>query len=224
MIMKRLSFYWSTTFLNQSWILYALFWANLLGTLYGYEWYRQQLVATWNSGSSWLVLFVPDSPTASLFFVIVLLFLIKDDRQQQNGPLIKAINGSFGSLRSLIEALAVITLVKYGIWAVIIIFWGAAQGDVLVWQEWMLVVSHSCMALQAILYMRLMYLHWFTILVAALWTLTNDYIDYTFGVYPYLPRVLDDQLLQVQLLTISLGLIGIACALIGSYIGNKNKV
>jgi uncharacterized membrane protein YpjA len=222
--MKRVSFYWSEIFLKQSWVLHALFWANLLGTLYGYEWYRQQLVATWNSGSSWLVLFVPDSPTASLFFVIVLLFLLHDHRQKQRGRLARAINGPFGSFRSFIEALAVVTLIKYGIWAVIIIFWGAAQGDALVWQEWMLVVSHSCMALQALLYMRLMHLHWFTILLAALWTFSNDYIDYTFDVFPYLPRVLNDQLSQVQQLTITLGIIGIVCALIGSYIGNKNNV
>ena len=46
---------------------------NIVGTIYGYVWYRWQLVET----PAIFLPFVPDSPTASLFFVFVLVaFLI----------------------------------------------------------------------------------------------------------------------------------------------------
>ncbi len=70
---------------------------NIFGTAYGYYWYGSQLENT----PAIFLAFVPDSPTASLFFVFVLLgFLLRRN---------------FG----LMEALAIITLFKYGIWAVV---------------------------------------------------------------------------------------------------------
>ncbi|TMN20667.1 DUF1405 domain-containing protein, partial [Lentibacillus cibarius] len=77
--------------------LLILFIINLLGTAYGYYWYRFQLYDT----PRIFLLFVPDSPTASLFFTVFLLFFLFN----RNVP--------------YIEALAVITLFKYGIWAVV---------------------------------------------------------------------------------------------------------
>ncbi|MFP3472625.1 DUF1405 domain-containing protein, partial [Micrococcus sp. SIMBA_144] len=63
----------------------------------GYYWYGWQLADT----EPIFLLFVPDSPTASLFFCFVLLaFLFK-----KNWP--------------LMEGLAAVTLFKYGIWAVV---------------------------------------------------------------------------------------------------------
>ena len=74
-------------------VLWLLFIINLLGTAYGYYWYGSQLENT----PAIFLAFVPDSPTASLFFVFVLLgFLLRRN---------------FG----LMEALAIITLFKYGI-------------------------------------------------------------------------------------------------------------
>ena len=208
------------------WFLQALLWVNLLGTLYGYEWYRLQLTETWLTQGKWLVLFVPDSPTASLFFTLTILFLLRDlSRRRRGGAALKP-SGSFASaFRGWIEALSVITQVKYGIWAVVIIFWGAALGDELVWQEWMLVVSHTAMAVEALLYMR-----WYrkltiwAVALGALWTLTNDLIDYTYGVFPWLPAQLYPHLSEVQFFTISMSVVGIACAFIGVRISGKNRV
>ena len=47
------------------WILLAV---NILGTIYGYIWYMWQLEIT----DPMFIIFVPDSPTASLFFSIAL--------------------------------------------------------------------------------------------------------------------------------------------------------
>jgi len=72
--------------------LTLLFLINLLGTIYGYIWYGSQLSRT----EPIFLIFVPDSPTASLFFSIAVLGWI------------------FGKHFKLIEALALITLVNMG--------------------------------------------------------------------------------------------------------------
>lgn len=77
--------------------LILLFMINLAGTIYGYIWYESQLKIT----PLIFIPFVPDSPTASLFFTIFLAFFI------------------FGRNVPYIEALAVTSLFKYGIWAVV---------------------------------------------------------------------------------------------------------
>lgn len=56
---------------------------NLLGTLYGYYWYKWQLVQT----PLHFLPFVPDSPTASLFFVFVLIAFLKGEKLAFNGSL-----------------------------------------------------------------------------------------------------------------------------------------
>ena len=206
--------------------LWALFWVNALGTLYGYEWYRYQLISTWNDYSPWLVVFVPDSPTASLFFSITLLFLLRDSRRKQAGNVPEALRPDVPLLswRGVWEALAVITQVKYGIWASAIIFWGASLGDPIHWTEWMLVFSHTAMAIEALLYMRFYRFTIPSVLIGAAWTLLNDFIDYSFGVFPYLPSPLYDLLPQVQRFTVSLSVLGIACAFLGVYLARKYRV
>src|SRR5690625_5423401 len=52
--------------------LILLFIINLFGTIYGYLWYAGQLAIT----PAVFIPFVPDSPTATLFFTIFLIFFI----------------------------------------------------------------------------------------------------------------------------------------------------
>jgi uncharacterized membrane protein YpjA len=135
---------------------------NIAGTVYGYVWYGWQLKET----PPIFLLFVPDSPTASLFFVFVLVaFLMK-----KNWP--------------LVEALAIVTLFKYGIWAVVmnlLVF--TAQGE-LDWIGVMLIFSHFAMAVQALLYAPFYRFRWWHLIVTAIWTLHNDVIDYVFFMLP----------------------------------------
>ncbi|ASA22901.1 DUF1405 domain-containing protein [Paenibacillus donghaensis] len=184
--------HWFEKLFKNRGIIWLLFIVNLLGTIYGYIWYGDQMEATAASSPLWLLPFVPDSPTASLFFTLALLLLLYPP---------KSIAGTV--IRELVEALAVLTSVKYGIWAVGIIFAGAAQGDVLNWKDWMLVVSHTGMAVEALLYARF-FAYRRMLPLALFWTLANDFIDYSFGVYPWLPGVLDDDVVQVQYLTLLL--------------------
>ena len=110
--------------------LWILLFINVIGTVYGYDWYMWQLEIT--EPKFWI--FVPDSPTACLFFVLAII-----------GWLI-------GRNFKLMEALALITLVKYGLWAVVMNLLTLAETGSIGWVGWMLVGSHFAMALQALLY------------------------------------------------------------------------
>ncbi|SET90523.1 Uncharacterized membrane protein YpjA [Salinibacillus kushneri] len=142
--------------------LLLLFTINLLGTIYGYIWYGSQLAIT----PDIFLIFVPDSPTASLFFVIVLLFFIIN----KNAP--------------YIEALAFVTLVKYGIWAVVMNLLTFLMNESLSPVAYMLILSHGAMAVQAILYSPFYKIRLRHLMVAAIWTLHNDVIDYVFEMMP----------------------------------------
>ena len=141
------------------WLLLII---NIFGTAYGYYWYKWQLEIT----DPIFLIFVPDSPTASLFFSIALFGWL--------------VNRHF----KLIEALALITLVKYGLWAVVMNIWTLFEGSPIGIVGWMLIASHFAMAVQAVLYIPFYKFNWRHILIAAIWTLHNDVIDYVFGQMP----------------------------------------
>lgn len=167
--------------------LVILFIINFLGTIYGYIWYKNQLLTT----PAWLWPFVPDSPTASLFFVFVLLAFL----MQRKCP--------------LLEAFAAVTLFKYGIWASVMIIWTGLLGGQLVWEHYMLLVSHLGMAIQALLYSHYFSFKSVHLLIVALWTLTNDALDYGLGIFPWLDSLLYPYLTVICLFTISLSLLSL---------------
>ncbi|HHP7501791.1 TPA: DUF1405 domain-containing protein [Staphylococcus aureus] len=154
--------FWQYTLYQRSWLMMLLI-CNILGMIYGYIWYGEQL-----SHTSWqFKIFVPDSPTAILFLVIsISLILI----QKQN---------------SIIDALAFVTLFKYGVWAVIMnILFIIEQGDITV-NGLVLMFSHSIMAVQAIYFYPRFKRSMIGISVAMTWVFLNDYIDYFHLQFPY---------------------------------------
>jgi len=178
------------TYLADRRFLWLLLIINTAGTLYGYVWYEPQIVET----PTIFIPFVPDSPTASLFFVFVLAaFLLRT-----NWP--------------LFEALAIITLFKYGIWAVVMNFLSLAVMGELSWQGYMLIGSHAAMAIQGILYAPFYKIKLWHVLVAAVWTLHNDVIDYVFMQYPKYPG-LEIYVREIGYLTFWLSIIGSGIAL-----------
>lgn len=143
-------------------ILWLVFAINLFGTIYGFIWYDHQLAITpW-----YFLIFVPDSPMASMFFTIFLFFYL------------------VGKHLPYIQALAFITLLKYGVWAVVMNLLTLKVDGSLSWQGYMLIASHGAMAVQAILYRSLYTIQFRHIVVAAIWTLHNDVIDYVYGMMP----------------------------------------
>ncbi|HHM3825343.1 TPA: DUF1405 domain-containing protein [Staphylococcus aureus] len=154
--------FWQYTLYQRSWLMMLLI-CNILGMIYGYIWYGEQLSHTpWH-----FKIFVPDSPTAILYLVIsISLILI----QKQN---------------SIIDALAFVTLFKYGIWAVIMnILFIIEQGDITV-NGLVLMFSHSIMAVQAIYFYPRFKRSMIGISVAMIWVFLIDYIDYFHLQFPY---------------------------------------
>ncbi|WP_274651624.1 DUF1405 domain-containing protein [Paenibacillus humicola] len=196
--MRLLSWFWSKSFLLDRSFLWLLFLVNAAGTVYGYIWYGNQIVDTIDHHPLWQVIFVPDSPTASLFFTLSLLFFLFP-RRKTSRP-----SAGMLWLRSVLEALGAVSSIKYGIWAVTMIAAGGAQGDPLHWEHYMLVVSHLGMAVEALLFIRFQTFGRVAAMAAACWLLLNDMVDYTYNVYPWLPDVLENDLPAIRSFTIGL--------------------
>ncbi|MDT1971234.1 DUF1405 domain-containing protein [Staphylococcus aureus] len=154
--------FWQYTLYQRSWLMMLLI-CNILGMIYGYIWYGEQL-----SHTPWqFKIFVPDSPTA-IFFLVISISLILIRKQN-----------------SFIDALAFVTLFKYGIWAVIMnILFIIEQGDITV-NGLVLMFSHSIMAVQAIYFYPRLKRSMIGISVAMTWVFLNDYIDYFHLQFPY---------------------------------------
>lgn len=169
--------------------LWLLLLVNIAGTIYGYDWYGWQLAET----PTIFLPFVPDSPTACLFFVIVLIaFLLR-----KNWP--------------FVEALAIVTLVKYGIWAVVmnlLVYFVQGQLDV---ASFMLIASHFAMALQGVLYAPFYRFKWRHLIVAAIWVLHDIVIDYVFFMMPRY-SMLDQFRPQIGYFTFWLSILAIGAA------------
>ncbi|WP_141433326.1 DUF1405 domain-containing protein [Bacillus sp. 03113] len=178
---------WMYSILGNKHTLWLLFIVNLVGTAYGYYWYRFQLAETPNI----FLPFVPDSPTASLFFTIVLFaFLLK-----KNWP--------------YIEALAIITLFKYGVWAVVmnaLVLIVTGNLDI---YGYMLIFSHGAMAVQGLLYAPFYRMKLRHLVLASIWTLHNDVIDYVFFMLPSY-QMLDLYTPQIGYFTFWLTMLSIA--------------
>jgi uncharacterized membrane protein YpjA len=153
---------WILSVLKSRSFLWLLLIINLLGTVYGYIWYLPQLERT----SPEFLVFVPDSPTASLFFCFVLIaFLLK-----RNWP--------------IFEVLAIITLFKYGVWAVVMNILTLIVSGEMPWEGYMLIASHFAMAVQGILYSSFYRVKLWHIVIGAIWTIHNDIIDYVYMQFP----------------------------------------
>ncbi|MCG7339661.1 DUF1405 domain-containing protein [Staphylococcus sp. ACRSN] len=153
---------WQLCIYNKLILIFLLI-CNVLGTIYGYIWYGTQLSVT-----SWQFKpFVPDSPTASLFLCIVIIAFL------------------FGKQFPIVEALAFTTLIKYGIWAVIMNIIMFIQYDRVTVIGCMLILSHGIMAIQALLFYPRMQVTLLGFLISMIWLFNNDIIDYVFMQYPF---------------------------------------
>lgn len=170
-------------------VLIILFLVNLFGTIYGFMWYESQLLIT----PTIFLPFVPDSPTASLFFTIFLLFFIF----KKNIP--------------YIEALALTSLFKYGIWAVVMNIFTLIVDGAIGWQGYMLIASHAAMAIQGVLYAPYYTIKLRHLVVASIWILHNDIIDYVFGMMPIYSS-LTDYMNQIGYFTFWLSIVTILVA------------
>ncbi len=172
---------WNTIdyYLEKREFIITLIVINFLGSIYGFYWYKNQLLAS----PKHLLIFVADSPLATLFFTAFLVYYL------------------FNKKVPILEALASITLFKYGIWAASIIIWGAwrvepsvvkiLMVDTITWIDVLLIISHLGMALEAVIFFRKYTYKFPAILLVSLWVFGNDILDYTLDIYPWLPQSLN---------------------------------
>lgn len=179
--------------------IFLLFIINLLGTIYGFIWYKSQLAITPNI----FLVFVPDSPMASMFFTIFLLFFLFN----RNTP--------------YIEALALITLFKYGIWAVVMNLVSFNVDGSVDPVGLMLIFSHAGMAIQALLYAPFYKIKMRHLVFASIWTLHNDVIDYVFGMMPIYSS-LTDYMKEIGYFTFWLSIVSIWIAYVLTVKNDEN--
>lgn len=182
--------------IGQRWFLALLLIINVFGTIYGYIWYADQLAGT----PPVFLIFVPDSPTASLFFCFVLAAFL------------------FGKNIPLIEAFAAVTLLKYGIWAVAMILAAAAAGTPIGILNYMLIASHLGMAVQGLLYTPYYRIKPWHLTVVAVWTLHNDVIDYIYDMHPWVASSIQPYIQEIAYFTFWLSIF----SLLTVYLLNKN--
>ncbi|SFR03401.1 DUF1405 domain-containing protein [Desulfoscipio geothermicus] len=137
---------------------------NILGSVYGFYWYRAQLAET----PRYLWALVPDSPLSTTLFALALLLVLAGNRP------------------GLITAVACATTIKYGLWAVGMITHYWALGGPVNFTEVMLWLSHWGMALEGFIFLRTVPVPGRALLGASLWMIFNDYMDYFRGLHPYL--------------------------------------
>ena len=180
---------WIYPLLGSRAMLILLLIINTAGTIYGYIWYKWQLVET----PPIFLPFVPDSPTASLFFMFVLIAFLLG----KNWP--------------MFEALAIVTLIKYGIWAVVmnlLVFQVTGELDPV---ALMLIFSHGAMAVQGVLYAPFYRFKVWHLVLTGIWTLHNDVIDYVFFMLPRYP-ILDLYTPQIGYFTFWLSIFSLGTA------------
>jgi uncharacterized membrane protein YpjA len=159
--------------------LWAVLFAEAFGSIYGYYWYKEQLLATpwyW-----WL--FTWDCPFYSSLFSIWLYSYLKKGRLHQN-PLFTSITFT--------------GLIKYGMWTVLIVqdsyFWGSPVTI----DRLGLQVSHFIMLIQGFILLRSIKFRY--IAAVFVWMILNDFMDYYMGTYPW---IRDEQVRTAMWLALS---------------------
>lgn len=184
----------------ERWFLWLLFVINILGSVYGFYWYRYQI-----SDTPWYYLiFVPDSPLSTTLFCIALLTI----QWQKKLPILKL--------------WAYFWLIKYGIWAVIInIDVAVSYTDLFSTENLLLAISHAGMALEGFLFLRYLKFKSFDLIIISLWLIINDFMDYVLNLHPYLFD--DAQLRLARFSAISLSILLILAGFYLLYYRQNNK-
>ncbi|NLO89403.1 MAG: DUF1405 domain-containing protein [Clostridia bacterium] len=137
---------------------------NILGSIYGYHWNKGQLMAT--PKELWLFTF--DSPFSATLFALAVFFIL------------------MGVHNKLFQLFAYTGVIKYGIWAIAVIlhYWLTTGSPTFITAA--LLLSHVGMAMEGYIFLRYLDVSKFYLLLLALWFGLNDYLDYWWGIHPYL--------------------------------------
>lgn len=151
----------------QKWFLDFLIAANVAGAIYGFYWYLPQFLET--SPRVWVL--VADSPISAALFALAMLTLARGWAKQWQPALL---------------FLAAASVIKYGIWAVVIITEYWLSGYAIQALHLGLWLSHVGMAAEGWIFLRHLQVGRLAVVAVGSWMALNDGADYLFGLHPYL--------------------------------------
>lgn len=145
------------------------------GVVYGFFWYKEQLSVT--PLQFWI--FTPDCPGAALLFLIWIAL------RRLHAP------------DETFRVVAMTALIKYGIWTVSVLglFW--VEHGLMYWENVLLFVSHVGMLILGLVFSSQMKISGKALYITSIWLILNDFVDYYFKVYPWLPD--DGRLEEIRL-------------------------
>jgi len=151
------------------WLIYFALFVNLAGTVYGWYYYKAQLIE--NSPLLWPI--ITDSPNSTFFFVISVILMLK------------------GKKSDFISYFAGANLIKYGLWTVSVLIYHSdfffAPGRYLLYSG--IFITHSLLVLESIpLILSVNKLKSKTVILTFLWLGLNDFFDYVLDTHPYIPE------------------------------------
>lgn len=150
-------------------VISAIILTNLSGTLFGFYYYSHLLAST--SVKLWP--FIPDSPLATLMMAISLILYLR------------------GRQSALIDLLAFIGNIKYGLWTPFVLIHmreGFLYGTSTLMYVFLL-ISHLLMAVQALMVLEYSDFSLKHVVIVGAWFGLNDIIDYSYGIHAELPGV-----------------------------------
>jgi uncharacterized membrane protein YpjA len=168
--MRFLRNFFTAVALDRRW-WWVVLGVNFFGSLYGFWWYRGQLLAT----PRWQWLIVPDSPGATFLLCIWLAFLLAGVDWRKPGM-------------QVLGAIAFVSNMKYGLWTATVL---PEAGTKFGWEFdfIMLSCSHAAMWVEGLLYARFYKPALPAALCALGWMWFQDLIDYfvlnTHSTLPY---------------------------------------
>lgn len=155
-----------------AWLVVA---ANLIGGLTGLIfWYGDTILeAPW-----YYWVFVPDCPLAAIFMGLALMCF------------------HLGRRWDWLGLLAVGTCIKYGLWTVF--YWAAnySAGGQYHFEAVSMSLTHLIMIVEGLMLTTFLRFRVWPVLVAALYLVANDLVDYVAGYYPRLPRLVGLELMR----------------------------
>jgi len=147
-------------FVRHKWFLFFLALVNFAAGIYSFSFYAPQLEA--NSPLLWF--FIIDCPIYAIIFGITLLLIAR------------------GKGSALLSFISLVGSVKYGLWTIFVL--GISDMAAL---YPLVILAHVLLLVETIVLFRVFSFKVKHVLLALVWFVLNDYLDYTIGLHPFVP-------------------------------------
>lgn len=140
---------------DRRWLIFLTA-VNLTAAVYGFFWYRDQLVQS--PFLAWII--IADSPMSCLYLAVAQIAFLR------------------GRRAALFEGLGYLGMMVYGLWASCVLLLYAARGGHLLLIDWLLITGHAGMFLEGLLYLLGRGTELWAVGAATVWFLFDHWLDY----------------------------------------------